>query len=69
MKVAIILYSEKQRLFETIGLSANMVTEIVDHLVDITQGQLRHFFFFFRIEQYSVVPDKKHRFAEFAVLI
>jgi len=41
MKVAVLLYREKQRLFETFSLSANSVAEFVNHLVDNTQGQLQ----------------------------
>jgi hypothetical protein len=41
MKVAVVLCREKQRLFETISLSANSVAEFVNHLVGNTQGQLQ----------------------------
>jgi hypothetical protein len=44
MKVAVILCSEKQRLFETISLSANTLAELVDQAVGKTQGQLQKVF-------------------------
>ena len=36
MRVAVILCSEKQRIFETISLSVNMMPELVNHLVGNT---------------------------------
>jgi len=67
VKVAVIVPSEKQWLYEIISLSANMVDEIVNRLVDNTHTvNLKNFCKFW---EYSVVPDKSTDIAEVYVLI
>jgi uncharacterized protein with LGFP repeats len=67
VKVAVIVSSEKQWVYEIISLSANTVDEIVNHLVDNTSKvKLKNFCKFW---EYSVVPDKSTYIAEVYVLI
>jgi hypothetical protein len=66
MNVTVILCSEKQRVFETVGLSANRVAEFQDHPVG---NEYDHIQKLYQFCGYSLVPDKTTDIADFAVLI